>query len=247
LEYRVLILRLNKYLSMCGVASRRKADELIESGGVKINGAVVKELGLTVDTDKDRIEVMGNVLEPEIKRYIALYKPKLFITALGEGQDGKQTIEELIKGVPERVYPVGRLDYDAEGLIILTNDGDLAYRMLHPRYELPKVYRARVRGKIAGDTHEKLKNGTELEDGPAKPDWVKIIKSDNESTTVELSFHEGRNHLVKRYFAKFGHPVTRLTRMSVGPVKLGGLERGRCRNLTDTELRELKRVLEKGN
>ena len=104
-----------------------------------------------------------------------------------------------------------------------------------------------MRGKIAGDTHEKLKNGTELEDGPAKPDWVKIIKSDNESTTLELSFHEGRNHLVKRYFAKFGHPVTRLTRMSVGPVKLAGLERGRWRNLTDTELRELKRALEKGN
>ncbi|HKQ33470.1 MAG TPA: pseudouridine synthase, partial [Thermodesulfobacteriota bacterium] len=129
-----MIVRLNKYISMCGVASRRKADELIESGDVRVNGKVVKELGRSVDTETDRIEVMGNVLEPELKRYIMLYKPKLYITALGEGQDKKRTIEELIKGIPERVFPVGRLDYDAEGLIILTNDGELANKILHPRY-----------------------------------------------------------------------------------------------------------------
>ncbi|MEW6145030.1 MAG: pseudouridine synthase [Thermodesulfobacteriota bacterium] len=242
-----MIVRLNKYLSMCGVASRRKADELIESGGVKVNGAVVKELGRTVDTDKDRVEVMGNVLEPELKRYVMLYKPKLFITALGEGQDKKQTIEELIKGIPERVFPVGRLDYDAEGLIILTNDGELANRILHPRYELPKVYRARVKGIVNSDAYTRMKAGTELEDGPAKPDWIKIVKHDRESTTVELSFHEGRNHLVKRFFAKFGHPVMQLTRMSVGPVKIGNLERGKWRDLTASELKMLNRALEKGD
>jgi 23S rRNA pseudouridine2605 synthase len=241
-----MIVRLNKYLSMCGVASRRKADELIESGGVKVNGAVVKELGRTIDTDKDRVEVMGNVLEPELKRYVMLYKPKLFITALGEGQDKKQTIEELIKGIPERVFPVGRLDYDAEGLIILTNDGELANRILHPRYELPKVYRARVRGVIGKETFMKMKNGTELEDGPAKPDSIKIVKNDRESTTVELSFHEGRNHLVKRFFAEFSHPVMQLTRMSVGPINIGNLERGKWRDLTASELKILNRALEKG-
>jgi 23S rRNA pseudouridine2605 synthase len=231
---------------MCGVASRRKADELIVSGGVKINGRVVTELGRTIDTASDSIEVLGNVLTPELKRYVMLYKPKLFITALGEGQDKKQTIEELIKGIPERVFPVGRLDYDAEGLIILTNDGELANRILHPRYELPKVYRARVKGVIGQEKFESMKDGTELEDGPAKPDWIKIVKNDRESTTVELSFHEGRNHLVKRFFAKFGNPVMQLTRMSVGPVKLGGLERGRWRDLTASELKMLNRALEKG-
>jgi len=241
-----LIVRLNKYISMCGVASRRKADELIESGGVRINGRVVKELGRTIDTETDRIEVLGSVLEPELKRYIVLYKPKLYITALGEGQDKKRTIEELIKGIPERVFPVGRLDYDAEGLIILTNDGELANKILHPRYELPKVYRARVRGVLGNETCTKMKAGTELEDGPAKPDWIKIIKNDGVSTTVELSFHEGRNHLVKRIFAKFGHQVLQLTRMSVGPIKLGSLERGRWRELTATELKMLSRDLEKG-
>jgi len=231
---------------MCGVASRRKADELIESGGVKVNGKVVKELGRSVDTETDRIEVMGNVLEPELKRYVMLYKPKLYITALGEGQDKKRTIEELIKGIPERVFPVGRLDYDAEGLIILTNDGELANKILHPRYELPKVYRARVRGVPGAETFAKMKTGTDLDDGPAKPDWIKIIKNDGESTTVEISFHEGRNHLVKRFFAKFGHPVMQLTRMSVGPIRLGSLERGRWRDLTPSELRMLGRAIDKG-
>lgn len=242
-----LILRLNKYLSMCGVASRRKADELIENGGVRINGKVVKELGRTIDTEKDRVEMVGSVLEPEFKRYIAFYKPKLFITALGEGQDKKQTIEELIKDIPERVFPVGRLDYDAEGLIILTNDGDLANKILHPRFELPKVYRARVRGVICNEAYLRMKAGTDLDDGPAKPDWINLVKKEGESTTVELSFHEGRNHLVKRFFAKFGHPVTQLTRMSVGPIKIGSLERGKWRNLTDSELKMLNRALEKGN
>jgi len=146
-----LIVRLNRYLSMCGVASRRKADELIESGGVRINGKVVRELGRNIDTESDEIEVLGKVLAPELKRYVILYKPKLYITALGEGQDKKKTIEELIKGIPERVFPVGRLDYDAEGLIILTNDGELANKILHPKYELPKVYRARVKGVIGSD------------------------------------------------------------------------------------------------
>ncbi|HET7289685.1 MAG TPA: pseudouridine synthase [Thermodesulfobacteriota bacterium] len=240
-----MIVRLNKYISMCGVASRRKADELIETGGVKVNGRVVKELGRTIDTETDRIEVLGNVLEPELKRYVMLYKPKLYITALGEGQDKKRTIEELIKSIPERVFPVGRLDYDAEGLIILTNDGELANKILHPKYELPKVYRARVRGVLGTETYTKMKAGTDLEDGPAKPDSIKIIKKDGESTTVELSFHEGRNHLVKRFFAKFGHPVMQLTRMSVGPIKIGSLERGRWRDLTASELKTLNRALEK--
>ena len=242
-----MIVRLNKYISMCGVASRRKADELIESGEVIVNGNVVKELGRSIDTEKDRIEVLGNVLEPEFKRYIMLYKPKLYITALGEGQDKKRTIEELLKGIPERVFPVGRLDYDAEGLLILTNDGELANKILHPRYELPKVYRAKVKGILSGEICTRMMEGADLDDGPAKPDWIKIMKNDGSSTTVELSFHEGRNHLVKRFFAKFGHPVMQLTRMSVGPVRLGNLERGRWRELTASELKMLVRALEKGN
>lgn len=234
-----MILRLNKYLSMCGVASRRKADELIKSGHVKINGDVEIELGRTVDTDRDRIEVEGRVIEPEVKRYLILNKPKLYLTALGEGQDEKKTIEELIKDIPQRVYPVGRLDYDVEGLIILTNDGELANRIIHPRYELKKVYRALVKGRIDNNTFEMMKKGAQLEDGPAKPDSIKIIKTGKDSTTVEISFHEGRNRLVKRFFYSFDHPVRQLKRISVGPVSLGGLPRGKWRSLAEPEINDL--------
>lgn len=234
-----MILRLNKYLSMCGVASRRKADELIKSGHVKINGRIEAELGRTIDTDKDRIEVEGYVIEPEVKRYLILNKPKLYLTALGEGQDEKRTIEELIKDIPQRVYPVGRLDYDVEGLIILTNDGELANRIIHPRYELKKVYWALVKGSIDNNTFEMMKKGAQLEDGPAKPDSIKILKRRKDSTTFEISFHEGRNRLVKRFFFSFEHPVRQLQRISIGPVSLGGLPRGKWRSLAESEIKNL--------
>ncbi|MEQ9619204.1 MAG: pseudouridine synthase [Deltaproteobacteria bacterium] len=234
-----MILRLNKYLSMCGVSSRRKADELIKSGHVKINGRVEAELGRTVDTDRDMIEVQGRVIEPEVKRYLILNKPKLYLTALGEGQDEKRTIEELIRDIPQRVYPVGRLDYDVEGLIILTNDGELANRVLHPRYEIKKVYRAIVKKPIDDSTLEMMKKGALLEDGPAKPDSIKVIKRGKDSTTVEICFHEGRNHLVKRFFYSFDNPVRQLKRISIGPVSLGGLPRGKWRSLAESEIKNL--------
>ena len=133
---------------MCGVASRRKADELIMQGRVKVNGLVVKEFGWRVDPEKDVVEVDGKEVKPPRYRYIILYKPCCYLTALGEGKDGKKTIEELIKDIPERVYPAGRLDYNAEGLLLLTNDGELANRIMHPRYKLPKTYLVWVDGKV---------------------------------------------------------------------------------------------------
>jgi 23S rRNA pseudouridine2605 synthase len=235
-----LKLRLNKYLSMCGVASRRKADELIASGGVRINGVVEKELGRTIDPEKDRVEIGGLTVTPETHRYLVLNKPRLFVTAIGEGQDEKRTIDELISDVPERVYPVGRLDYDVEGLIILTNDGELANRILHPRYELLKVYRAVVRGDVAENVVKSMSLGAELEDGPAKPDSIKIIERKKGFTTFEIAFHEGRNHLVKRFFEAFGHKIWRLKRIAVGPVELGGLQLGKWRNMREPELRALR-------
>ena len=241
---RELKLRLNKYLSMCGVSSRRKADELISGGHVKVNGVVAKELGRTVDSAKDRIEVAGKVLEPELKRYIVLNKPMLYITAIGEGQDNKKTIDELMEEIPERVYPVGRLDYNVEGLVILTNDGELANMILHPRYEMPKVYVARVKGRVDRVECLRMEKGTELEDGPASPDYIKILKSEKDTSTIEITFHEGRNHLVKRFFFSFGHPVIHLKRISVGPIKLGALPRGKWRNLKESELSALRKAVE---
>lgn len=232
-----MIARLNRYLSMCGIASRRKADQIVSEGRVRVNGLVVKELGYRVDTEKDTIEVGGEVIRPERKRYVVLNKPPLYLTTLK--QEGKKTIQELIKGIPERVYPVGRLDYDTEGLLILTNDGELANSIIHPRYKLPKVYVALVKGKIERKTLEKMIRGTRLEDGFARPDRVKIIKYEAQNTLVEITFHEGRNRLVKRFLLKFEHPVLRLKRIAVGPVRLGALPRGRWRDMTDEELRAL--------
>lgn len=232
-----MIARLNRYLSMCGIASRRKADQIVSEGRVRVNGLVVKELGYRIDTEKDTVEVGGEVIRPERKRYVVLNKPPLYLTTLK--QEGKKTIQELIKGIPERVYPVGRLDYDTEGLLILTNDGELANTIIHPRYKLPKVYVALVKGKIERKTLEKMIRGTRLEDGFARPDRVKIIKYEAQNTLVEITFHEGRNRLVKRFLLKFEHPVLRLKRIAVGPVRLGALPRGRWRDMTDEELRAL--------
>ncbi len=236
-------IRLNKYLSICGVSSRRGADELIKSGVVSINGEVANNLGSTVDPDSDEIQVRGITIRPETNRYIVLNKPKLYISALGEGQDDKKTLQKLLSDIPQRVYPVGRLDYDVEGLIICTNDGELANRVLHPSFELSKKYRAVVKGQVSKGKCASMADGAELEDGFAKPDSIELVKSDKNASTINISFHEGRNHLVKRFFAEFGNPVVELKRISVGPIGLGDLKRGRWRDLTAEELKDLNIAL----
>lgn len=235
--------RLNRYLSQCGAASRRKADELIAGGEVSVNGSVVSELGTVIDTENDVVELRGQVIKPESKRYLILNKPRLYITAIGEGEDDKKTIDELIEDIPERVYPVGRLDYDVEGLLILTNDGELANRIHHPSFELSKLYSADLDGAVTKETANKMKEGILLGDGFAKPDLVRIVKVNKSSSTVEIAFHEGRNHLVKRFFSEYGHSVKWLRRLSVGPIKLGNLKKGRWRDLSSKELGELNREL----
>jgi len=240
-----VIVRLNRYLSMCGISSRRNADQLLKEGKVRVNGLVVKELGYRVDTERDTIDVGGEIIRPERKRYIVLNKPPLYLTTLR--QEGKKTIRELIKDIPERVYPVGRLDYDTEGLLILTNDGEIANTIIHPRYKMPKVYVALVKGRVERKTLERMKAGTRLEDGFAKPDHIKIIRYEAQNTLVEITFHEGRNRLVKRFLLKFEHAVLKLKRIAVGPIKLGGLQRGIWRDMTDEELKILGRgTLQRG-
>ena len=231
--------RLNRYLSMCGVTSRRKADQLIKEGRVRVNGEVVRELGVKIDPEVDRVEVDGREVRPPPKKYIILNKPCCYLTQLGKSQSGKRTIEELIKDVPVRVFPVGRLDYNTEGLLLLTNDGELANRVLHPRYKLPKVYLALVKGKVSKNTLRRMKKGTELEDGFAKPDGVRIVRYEGENTLLEVVFHEGRKHIVKRFLASFGHPVIKLRRTALGPIKLGKLPPGKWRELSERELRQL--------
>ncbi len=234
-----MLIRLNRYLSMCGVTSRRKADRLIEEGRVKVNGEVVRDLGVKIDPEVDRVEVDRREVKLPQKKYIILNKPCCYLTQLGKSESGKRTIEDLVKDVPVRVFPVGRLDYNTEGLLLLTNDGELANRILHPRYKLPKVYLALVKGRVSRNTLRKMRNGTELEDGFARPDDVRIVRYEGENTLLEVVFHEGRKHLVKRFLAVFGHPVIKLKRIALGPIRLGKLPPGRWRELSERELRQL--------
>jgi len=231
--------RINKFLSEAGVASRRKAERLVLGGRVKVNGEVVRDLSFKVNPEKDRVEVDGKLVKPQRKRYLVLNKPCCYLTQLGPSQDGRKTISELIKDVPERVFPVGRLDYNTEGLLLLTNDGELANRVLHPRYKLPKTYLALVEGRVSPKTLKAMKKGRVLEDGFAKPDAVRIVRYEGKDTLLEVVFHEGRKHIVKRYLASFGHRVKKLKRTQIGPIKLGKLSPGKWRELSKGELAQL--------
>ncbi|MFN7064543.1 MAG: pseudouridine synthase [Aquificaceae bacterium] len=243
MEGRKVLVRLNRYLSMCGIASRRKAEELILKGRVKVNSLVVKELGWRIDPERDVVEVDGKEIRPPKYRYIILYKPCCYLTALGEGKEGKRTLQELIKDIPERVYPTGRLDYNAEGLLFLTNDGELAHRIMHPRYKLPKTYLVWLEGKVSQETLKSMKKGARLEDGFAKPDEVELIKHERNKSLLKVVFHEGRKHIVKRFVSHFGHKVIRLKRIAIGPIELGGLKPGQWRDLREEEVKSLKKLL----
>jgi 23S rRNA pseudouridine2605 synthase len=228
---------------MCGITSRRKADYFIKAGRLRINGFVVMNFGYRVDTEKDKIEISGRTIGLENKRYLVLNKPRFYVTSLGAGEGGKKTIEELMRDIPERVYPVGRLDYDTEGLLILTNDGELANRILHPGYELPKIYTALVKGIVSEKKLKKMILGTGLDDGPAIPDKLSVLKYENQNTLLEIEVHEGRNHLVKRFFAEFNHSVLKLKRTKIGPLELGKLRKGTWRDLTANEVMALKKAM----
>lgn len=233
--------RLNKYLSECGIASRRNADVLISTKKVKVNGTVVKELGTSIDPAKDTVLINNRVIKAEKKRYVILNKPRLILTTLINNEDDKPTIVELIKDIKQRVYPVGRLDYDSEGLLFLTNDGELANRVHHPKYGVKKTYNAIVKGIPDEKTVTKVKGGIKLDGKFIKPDDIKVTKLKNGNSIVVISFHEGKKHLVKNYLNYFGFPVERLIRTHIGNLKLGNLPLGSWRDLTDEELKFLRK------
>ncbi|KQL49249.1 pseudouridine synthase [Brevibacillus choshinensis] len=236
--------RLQKVLAHAGVASRRHCEELIVQGNVQVNGKVVRELGTRVDPQVDKILVNGRPIRTEQPIYLMLYKPTGVITSVSDPR-GRRVVTDLLKGIKERVYPVGRLDYDTSGLLLLTNDGELANRLAHPSYEIDKVYRAWVRGVPSQDKVKKLATGIQLEDGLTSPGEAKLLKSTptKEKALVELTIHEGRNRQVRRMCDAIGHPVITLERIRLGFLTLEGLQPGQYRPLTSTEVEKLKQGL----
>ena len=235
-------MRLNRFLSVCGVTSRRKADNLINAGRITVNGEVVRVLGHVVDESADAVLLDGKPVRPEEKRYVMLNKPPFCLTSLKSMEDGKKTITSFLGGIEQRVYPVGRLDYDSEGLLLLTNDGELANRIHHPKYMVVKTYVAEISRQLPAGLVEKLKRGTEVEGRFTEPDALEILDRSPRGARVSVSFHEGRKHLVKKYFEAFGLRVSRLRRISCGDISLGELAKGKWRDLSPAELRGIRKT-----
>lgn len=237
-------MRINKYIASCGVASRRKAEELIISGRVTINGELITELSTTVDETKDIVEVDGVPINQEEKKvYILLNKPEGYITTVKDQFD-RPSVLDILKEVDERVYPVGRLDYETSGLLILTNDGDLTYKLTHPKHEVEKTYLAMVNGIISPEEKRRFENGLQIEDYTTAKAKLKIVKADEEKnySVCKITIHEGRNRQVRKMCKAIGHPVRNLRRIQMGRINIRGLEVGEYRNLTEDEVRYLKSV-----
>lgn len=233
-------MRLNKYIAQAGICSRRKADELIANGNVKINGAVVTEMGTQVE-DGDKVAVNGKVIEnePVKKVYVAVNKPLGYITSMDDDKD-RATVAELVSDIPERLFPVGRLDYNTTGLLIMTNDGELTYALTHPKHEVYKTYVATVAGVISNARIAKLRKGVDIGGFVTSPARVKVLKQNPRSAVVEIQIREGKNRQVRKMFAAVGNRVQKLERTAIGDLRLGRLMNGHYRKLTRQEIEYLK-------
>ncbi|AAM24554.1 MAG: Pseudouridine synthase [Caldanaerobacter subterraneus] len=233
------MVRLQKYLAECGIASRRKCEEYILQGRVKVNGKVVKELGTKIDPDVDIIEFDDKIVRREEKKvYIMLYKPAGYITSVKD-PFGRPTVLDLVK-VKERIYPVGRLDFDTSGLLLLTNDGELANILMHPKHEIVKTYVAKIKGIPTKEEMERFENGLIIDGRKTAKAKIRILNVKNGTSVVEIQIHEGRNRQVKKMCKAIGHPVIALKRTKIGELELKGLKPGEWRYLTEDEIRYLK-------
>lgn len=232
--------RLQKLLAQAGVASRRKCEELIQAGRVTVDDVTVTELGTKVDPAASDIKVDGKPIRSEKKVYVMLNKPKGVITSANDPQ-GRKVVTDFLKDFKERLYPVGRLDYDTEGLLLLTNDGELANLLTHPKYHVPKTYYATVNGVPHGNELDKLRKGIKLEDGMTSPAEVEYVDVDPDAkmSVISITIHEGRNRQVRRMFDAIHFPVQKLKRVRFGNLLLSGLPRGKYRLLTAHDIKEL--------
>ncbi len=236
-------MRLQKYMAMCGVAARRKCEEMIAGGRVSVNGMIITEMGTQVE-EGDEVRVDGQIIRPEEeKRYVLYHKPAGEVTTVSD-EKGRETVMDRFRDFPVRLYPVGRLDYDSEGLLLLTNDGELAQRLTHPSCEVDKVYLARVTGNPSNEAIDRLRRGVYMEGDQRKtyPADVRVVRDESLFSDIVVTIHEGRNRQVRRMFDAVGHKVLLLRRIRFGSVELGSLRRGEWRELTQEEIDALHRL-----
>lgn len=232
-------MRINKYIAQSGFCSRRKADELVANGNVKINGAVMREPGFDV-TEEDKVEVNGTLIGGQEKKvYFLLNKPVGYITTVTDDKE-RPTVMDLVSDIDERIFPVGRLDYNTSGMLLMTNDGDFAYRVSHPKHELTKTYRARVAGVLSNEKCARLRKGVDIGGFVTSRARVEIVKGLQRSTVVDISIHEGKNRQVRKMFKAVGNNVQELQRIAIGDIHLGRLKEGYYRKLTREEIEYLK-------
>lgn len=235
-------IRLQKYMADCGIASRRKSEELITAGKVKVNGKVA-QIGDKVDPNSDKVTVSGEKISAETEmKYIMLHKPRGFVTTMSDEQ-GRRCVADLVEDVGVRVYPVGRLDKDSEGLLFLTNDGEFANNMTHPSKHVPKTYRVTVRPAINEEILNRLTTGIMIDGKKTLPADIHVISEEKNRVVMEIVLIEGRNRQIRKMCEECGLTVARLKRVQIGPVKLGMLPQGKWRELTPQELKSLKRAM----
>ncbi len=232
--------RLQKIIAEMGVASRRKAEELIAEGRVKVNGKVAV-IGMKADPLKDHIKVDGKLLvTPEKKVYFVFYKPRGVVTSLSD-PEGRPTVNDFLRGIKERVFPVGRLDYDSEGMLILTNDGDFAHAIMHPSKKMPKTYLVKVKGVLQEEEMERLRKGVRLDRTLTSPAKVKRLRKTEQNSWIEMTIYEGKKRQIRRMLELVGHPVMRLMRIRIGGLEMGDMKPGMIRRITLEEMKTIAR------
>lgn len=236
-------MRINKYIASAGIASRRKAENLVSEGRIKVNGQIIYDLGYQVNEDKDIVEYDGKKIDINSEKlvYILLNKPEGYITS-SKDQFGRKDVMDLVTDIKERIYPVGRLDYETSGLLLMTNDGDLTYKITHPKHEITKTYIASVKGIPTSEELERFENGLEIEDYVTSKAKIRVLKTDVKKnySVFRVSIHEGRNRQVRKMFNAINHPVMNLKRVALGKISVNNVEVGKYRHLTDDEVNYLK-------
>lgn len=236
-------MRINKYIASAGIASRRKAENLVSEGRIKVNGQIIYDLGYQVNEDKDIVEYDGKKIDINSEKlvYILLNKPEGYITS-SKDQFGRKDVMDLVTDIKERIYPVGRLDYETSGLLLMTNDGDLTYKITHPKHEITKTYIASVKGIPTSEELERFENGLEIEDYVTSKAKIRVLKTDVKKnySVCRVSIHEGRNRQVRKMFNAINHPVMNLKRVALGKISVNNVEVGKYRHLTDEEVNYLK-------